>query len=105
GERTKIDNLCHIGHNVVVGRSVAIAAYGGISGSCWIGDGARLGGRAGVADHVRIGVGSSLAAGAGVFRDIPDGETWGGTPARPLRDYMREIAWLSKQTKKRKPAQ
>lgn len=104
GERTKIDNLCHIGHNVVIGRSVAIAAYGGISGSCWIGDGARLGGRAGLADHVRIGVGASLAAGAGVFRDIPDGETWGGTPARPLREYMREIAWLSKQTKKRKPA-
>jgi len=102
GERSKIDNLCHIGHNVVVGRDVAIAAYGGISGSCTIGDGARLGGRAGVADHVRIGVGSSLAAGSGVFRDIPDGETWGGTPARPLREYMREVAWVNKQIRQRK---
>lgn len=101
GERTKIDNLCHVGHNVVIGRDVAIAAYGGISGSCWIGDGARLGGRAGVADHVRIGIGSRLAAGAGVFRDIPDGETWGGTPARPLREYMREIAWVAKQIRQR----
>lgn len=102
GERTKIDNLCHIGHNVIIGRSVAIAAFGGISGSCSIGDGARLGGRAGVADHVRIGVGASLAAGAGVFRDIPDGETWGGTPAKPLREYMREVAWVGKQIRKRK---
>ncbi|MEM9739921.1 MAG: UDP-3-O-(3-hydroxymyristoyl)glucosamine N-acyltransferase [Pseudomonadota bacterium] len=102
GERTKIDNLCHIGHNVVIGRSVAIAAYGGISGSCWIGDGAQLGGRAGVADHVRIGVGSRLAAGAGVFRDIPDGQTWGGTPARPITEYMREVAWLGKQIRQRK---
>lgn len=105
GERTKIDNLCHIGHNVVIGRDVAIAAYGGISGSCWIGDGARLGGRAGVADHVRIGVGASLAAGAGVFRDIPDGETWGGTPAKPLREYMREIAWVGKQMRQRNKPQ
>lgn len=101
GERTKIDNLCQIAHNVQIGRNVVIAAFGGVSGSCIIGDGARLGGRAGVADHVTIGVGSSLAAAAGVFRDIPDGETWGGTPARPIRQYMREAAWLTKQVKTR----
>lgn len=101
GERTKIDNLCQIAHNVIIGRNVVIAAYGGISGSCIIGDGARLGGRAGIADHVRIGVGASLAAAAGVFRDVPDGETWGGTPARPLRQYMRENAWLMKQVRSR----
>lgn len=103
GERSKIDNLCQIAHNVRIGRNVLIAAFGGISGSCIIGDGARLGGRAGVADHVTIGQGASLAAAAGVFRDIPDGETWGGTPARPIRQYMRENAWLTKQVKERKP--
>ncbi|MEO0466640.1 MAG: UDP-3-O-(3-hydroxymyristoyl)glucosamine N-acyltransferase [Pseudomonadota bacterium] len=102
GERSRMDNLCQIAHNVQIGRSVVIAAYGGISGSVTIGDGAQLGGRAGVADHVRIGVGSLLAAGSGVFRDIPDGETWGGTPARPIRDYMRETAWVAKATRERK---
>lgn len=102
GERTKIDNLCQIAHNVVVGRNVVMAAFSGISGSCQIGDGVRLGGRAGIADHVTIGRGASLAAAAGVFRDIPEGETWGGTPAKPIREYMREVAWLAKQSRTRK---
>ncbi len=97
GERTKIDNLCQVAHNVITGRSVVIAAFGGISGSVTLGDGAMLGGRVGVADHVKVGNGSSLAASAGVFRDVPDGETWGGTPAKPIRQWMRETAWLQKQ--------
>ncbi|MEL6473771.1 MAG: UDP-3-O-(3-hydroxymyristoyl)glucosamine N-acyltransferase [Pseudomonadota bacterium] len=96
GERTKIDNLCQIGHNVVTGRSVVIAAFGGISGSVTLGDGAMLGGRVGVADHVDVGAGSALAASAGVFRNVPEGETWGGTPAKPIRQWMRETAWLQK---------
>lgn len=98
GEHTKIDNLCQIAHNVVTGRSVLMASFAGISGSVLIGDGAMLGGRVGIADHVRVGEGAQIAASAGVFREIPPGETWGGTPARPLRQWMREIAWLQKQT-------
>lgn len=101
GERTKIDNLCQIAHNVRIGRNCVIAAFGGISGSVVIGDGVRLGGRAGIADHVKIGDGASLAAASGVFREVPEGETWGGTPARPMRQYMREQAWVSKQVRNR----
>ncbi|MBK8199673.1 MAG: UDP-3-O-(3-hydroxymyristoyl)glucosamine N-acyltransferase [Acidobacteria bacterium] len=102
GERTKIDNLCQIAHNVVIGRSVIVAAFGGISGSVRIGDGSMLGGRAGVADHVTLGEGVSLAASAGVFRDIEAGETWGGTPAKPIRQWMREVAWINKQANPKK---
>ncbi|MBA3069673.1 MAG: UDP-3-O-(3-hydroxymyristoyl)glucosamine N-acyltransferase [Hyphomonas sp.] len=102
GERTKIDNLCQIAHNVVLGRSVIVAAFGGVSGSVRVGDGSRLGGRVGIADHVVVGEGVSLAGSSGLFRDVAPGETWGGTPAKPIREWMREIAWLSKQAKTRK---
>ncbi|MEL7112261.1 MAG: UDP-3-O-(3-hydroxymyristoyl)glucosamine N-acyltransferase [Pseudomonadota bacterium] len=104
GERTKIDNLVQIAHNVVIGRNVMMASFTGISGTSEIGDSVLMGGRVGIADHVKIGAGAQLAASAGIFRDIPAGEKWGGTPAKPLRQYMREIAWIQKQVApKKKP--
>jgi len=102
GENSKIDNVVHIAHNVRVGRNCAMAAYTGISGSVHIGDGVQFGGRAGVADHVNIGDGARVGAAAGVMRDIPPGETWSGYPARPLREWMRETAWLTKMAKRRR---
>ena len=95
GENTKIDNQVQIAHNVRVGRNCVMAAHTGISGSVTIGDGAQFGGRAGVADHVTIGAGARIGAAAGVMKDVPAGETWGGFPARPIRQWMRETAWLA----------
>lgn len=104
GERTKIDNLVQIAHNVVIGRNVLMASFTGISGSSSVDDGVVMGGRVGIADHVHIGAGAQLAAASGIFRDIPAGETWGGVPAKPLRQYLREIAWIQKQiAPKKKP--
>jgi UDP-3-O-[3-hydroxymyristoyl] glucosamine N-acyltransferase len=102
GENSKIDNLVHIAHNVRVGRNCAMAAYTGISGSVWIGDGVQFGGKAGVADHVVIGDGARVAAAAAVMRDIPAGEAWGGFPARPMKRWMRETAWLAREAERRK---
>lgn len=96
GEGAHIDNLTQIAHNVRVGRGAVIAACGGISGSTVIGDGAMLGGRVGVADHRRIGVGAALGAGSLVMHDVPDGETWGGYPAKAIRRWLREVAWLQR---------
>ncbi|MEQ1819157.1 MAG: UDP-3-O-(3-hydroxymyristoyl)glucosamine N-acyltransferase [Terricaulis sp.] len=97
GEGTKIDNLCHIAHNCQIGRGVLIAGFAGISGSTKIGDGVTLGGRVGVADHRNIGAGATLAGAAAVFQDVPPGEVWSGYPAKPLRKWLREAAWLSRR--------
>ena len=101
GENTKIDNQVQIAHNVSVGRNCVMAAHTGISGSVVIGDGVQFGGRAGVADHVTIGDRARVGAAAGVMKDIPAGETWGGMPARPIRRWMRETAWLARMANRK----
>jgi UDP-3-O-[3-hydroxymyristoyl] glucosamine N-acyltransferase len=101
GENTKIDNQVQIAHNVRVGRNCVMAAHTGISGSVVIGDGVQFGGRAGVADHVTIGDRARVGAAAGVMKDIPAGETWGGMPARPIRRWMRETAWLARMANRK----
>lgn len=100
-EGAKIDNLCQIAHNVVLGRGVMIAAFGGISGSVTVGDGVLMGGRVGIADHVTVGAGAQLAAGSAVMHDVPAGERWAGYPAKPVRQWLRETAWLSRAIGKR----
>jgi UDP-3-O-[3-hydroxymyristoyl] glucosamine N-acyltransferase len=96
GEGAKIDNLVQIGHNVVIGRHAVLVSQSGVSGSSVIGDFAALGGQAGIAGHLRIGAGAQVAAAAGVMTDIPPGERWGGAPAKPIREFFREVAAVRK---------
>jgi UDP-3-O-[3-hydroxymyristoyl] glucosamine N-acyltransferase len=90
GAGSRLDALVHVGHNVVLGRTVVIAAQAGLSGSVRVGDGAMLGGQVGVADHARIGAGARIGAQSGIHGVIPDGESWLGTPALPL-PLMRRV--------------
>ena len=101
GENTKIDNLVMIAHNCVIGRNCLIAGQTGMSGSVIVGDGVMFGGKAGIGDHLKIGVGARVAAGAGVLADIPAGETWSGYPAKPIRQFLRETVWVSKQASRK----
>lgn len=96
GEGSKIDNLVQVGHNVVMGRHCVLVSQSGVSGSCELGDFVALGGQAGLAGHLRIGSGAQIAAAAGVMNDVPAGETWGGAPAQPLREFFREVAAVKK---------
>lgn len=96
GEGTKIDNLCQIAHNVEIGRHCIIVAQTGISGSAILGDFVALGGQVGVIGHVKIGPGAQIAATSNVNDDVPAGARWGGTPARPVRQWFKEVAALRK---------
>ncbi|NHK27707.1 UDP-3-O-(3-hydroxymyristoyl)glucosamine N-acyltransferase [Parvularcula flava] len=99
GDFTKIDNLSQIAHNVVIGKNCALAGMCGISGSCTIGDGAMLGGQVVLSDHVNIGAGAMIYARSALMRDVPPGESWAGMPAKPARQYFKEIATLAKLAK------
>ena len=94
GEGTKIDNLVQIGHNVVIGRHCIIVSQSGIAGSSTLGDGVVLGARVGVSDHATIGAGAQLAARSSVVGEVPPGEKWAGSPAKPARLWAREIFTL-----------
>lgn len=102
GAGTKIDNLVQIGHNVVIGRSCIIVAQVGISGSCTLGDGVVLGGQVGLADHIEIADGAQVAAQSGLMRNVAKGEVVMGSPAKPIRQFWREVAALSRLTKRNK---
>jgi UDP-3-O-[3-hydroxymyristoyl] glucosamine N-acyltransferase len=102
GEGSKIDNLVQIGHNTMVGRHCVIVGQTGISGSVVLGDFVVIGGMVGIADHVVIGPGARVAAKAGVTRDLPGGRDYGGFPAKPVREWRREMATLSRSVKRGK---
>jgi UDP-3-O-[3-hydroxymyristoyl] glucosamine N-acyltransferase len=100
----KIDNMVHVGHNVEVGEDVVIAAQTGISGSSHIGNGAVIGGQVGLGDHVEIEAGVILGSGSGVLSHKVvrgKGIVFWGTPARPLRQYLKELATLARLSQKK----
>jgi len=95
GQGTKIDNQVQIGHNVVVGRHCVIVAHAGVSGSTVLEDYVVLAGKVGLSGHLRIGRGAQVAGGSNVADDIPPGERWVGTPAKPIRQWMGEMRALT----------
>jgi UDP-3-O-[3-hydroxymyristoyl] glucosamine N-acyltransferase len=99
---TKLDNLVHVGHNVEIGEDVVIAAQTGVSGSSTIGPDVIVGGQVGIADHVKIEDGVILGAQAGIpSKKVIRGKgiVFWGTPARPIREYLKELAILARLTK------
>jgi UDP-3-O-[3-hydroxymyristoyl] glucosamine N-acyltransferase len=91
-EGVKIDNLVQVAHNVTIGRHSVIAAQTGISGSTRVGEQVQMAGQVGIVGHVTIGDGSMIAAQSGVAKDTPGG-VWFGSPAVPMPEAKRQIAW------------
>jgi UDP-3-O-[3-hydroxymyristoyl] glucosamine N-acyltransferase len=92
GEGTKIDNQVQIAHNVQIGRHCGIASGVGIAGSTKIGNGVLIGGASGINGHISIGDGAQIGAMSGVVASVPPGVIYGGVPARPMKDFLREVA-------------
>jgi UDP-3-O-[3-hydroxymyristoyl] glucosamine N-acyltransferase len=103
GPGTKFDNLVHIGHNCAIGANTVIAAQTGISGSCTVGDDCVLGGQVGIGDHARLENGTVLGGQGGVLPHKVlrgKGEVLWGTPAQPVRTYLKQLAVLARLTRK-----
>ncbi|MGB8030964.1 MAG: UDP-3-O-(3-hydroxymyristoyl)glucosamine N-acyltransferase [Terracidiphilus sp.] len=105
----KFDNLVHVAHNCDIGEDAILVALTGISGSSTIGKGAVLAGQVGIGDHVHVGPGVILGGQAGVFSGatvtndgLKPGTVHWGTPARPLREVLREQAVLARMAKRQK---
>ena len=112
---TKVDNLVHVGHNCDIGEDVILVALTGISGSSSVGKGAVIAGQVGIGDHAHIGPGVILGGQAGVLsgktvtnEGLKPGTVLWGTPARPLKQVLREQATLARlarrQSKTTEPA-
>jgi UDP-3-O-[3-hydroxymyristoyl] glucosamine N-acyltransferase len=103
GRGTKIDNLVHIGHNCRIGEDVVIAAQTGLSGSIVIENGVVLGGQVGIGEHARIEEGVMLGGQGGVLPHKVlrgKGVAFWGTPAQPVREYLKQLATLARLAKK-----
>lgn len=102
GAGAKIDNLVQVGHNVSIGEHCVIAAQVGISGSCVIEHHAVFAGQVGLGDHARIEAGAVLGGQCGVLphKTVRKGETVWGTPARPIKEHLRQLAVLARLARK-----
>ena len=103
GDGTKLDNMVHIAHNCRIGKHVVIAAQTGLAGGVTIGDYAVVGGQVGVGDKARIESRAVIGSGAGILtaKIVRAGEPVWGTPARPLRQYLEQLATLARLAKRR----
>ena len=104
GEGSKLDNLVQVGHNVQIGRHCVLVSQAGVAGSSVIEDFVVLGGQVGVADHGHIGAGARLAGRSAMVsgQQIEGGQDYGGVPAKPVREWLREVHLVNAMARRKK---
>ena len=90
GDRTFLDNLVHIAHNVAIGKDCIFAAQVGVAGSTTFGNNVIIGGQAGISGHLKIGSNVNIGGKSGVIKNIQDNQTVMGYPAKPLREFLKK---------------
>ncbi len=88
GNRTKLDNLVHLGHNVIVGEDGLICAQAGIAGSTQIGDRVVLGGQTGVSDNIFVGDDVVAGGASKILSKVPAGRVVLGYPAMKMEQFI-----------------
>lgn len=101
GRGTKLDNHVQIGHNCILGMGVIICGHVAIGGSSELGDFTVFGGKSGMGHGMKLGKACQVGGGALVNRDWPDGSVLGGHPARPLKEWMKGLAYVRNQVSKK----
>lgn len=96
GANSKVDNLVQIAHNVKMGQSCIMCSQSGVAGTTTLGNGVIAAGQVGIVGHLHIGHGVTLAAQSGVTTNVPDGQAYFGSPARPMKEMLRIIAVQNK---------
>ncbi|CAN5714002.1 UDP-3-O-(3-hydroxymyristoyl)glucosamine N-acyltransferase [soil metagenome] len=91
---TKLDNLCHIAHNVEIGEDCLLTSMFCVAGSTKIGNRVIASGQSGVIDHITICDDAILLHRAGVTKDIDQPGAYAGLPTQPLGDYLKNSAVL-----------
>lgn len=89
---TKIDNLVHLAHNVIVGENCFFVAQTGIAGSTKIGNNVTFAGQSGSNGHITIGDNCVFAARTAPINDVPANSFCAGFPARPHKEWLRSEA-------------
>jgi UDP-3-O-[3-hydroxymyristoyl] glucosamine N-acyltransferase len=94
GEGSKLDNLVHVAHNVVIGNHCLVMGQSGFAGSTKLGDYCVIASQSGIAGHLKLGNQATVGAKSGVMRDIPDKGVVLGIPAMPDKQAKRQIIGL-----------
>jgi UDP-3-O-[3-hydroxymyristoyl] glucosamine N-acyltransferase len=92
GARAKIGPGCIVAHNSSLGQDALLIGAVQMGGSTSIGDRATIWGQVGIAGHLEIGADATVTAQSGVSKDLPAGGVYGGSPARLMREFARDIA-------------